>query len=277
MNQIFSLWALLALVAVLAGCKSQPSVTVEDPRGYLMEKLTNMEHNAWWHPYRITDEAFISDFLDERIAKEREWKEGLPTDDKSLDKFLFRIKGGLTNAHTATPEARARVLENIKWRYANPQVKRARKKETYPGIAIVDFGYIPGKWQEGRGGWSLKSLGTESFDLAPADIARGYKLANEAYPEASTYLVTSRVYFGSSRHHSEYQYDTTSGRLFYVHNTSHSYSRETYPIEKVIAGEISPSDVEMDGVGEQAIASPLIINMRPLEDPHDYLMDYVQK
>lgn len=242
-----------------------------------MDHLVNMEHNVWWYPYRITDETFISDFLDERIEKEIRWTDGIPTDNKSLDRFLFRISAGLTNAHTSTPEARARVLETIKWRYANPQIKKARRKETYPRIAIVDFGYIPGEWQSGRGGWSFKSMGTDGYDIAPADIARGFKLAHETYPEASTYLVTGRVYFGGSDHRSEFQYDTTDGRLYYVHNLSRYYSIDTYPIEKVISGEIIPSDVEMNGMGQSSIASPLIINMGPLEDPHGYIMDYTQE
>lgn len=236
-----------------------------------------MQHNAWWNPYRIRDKTFIADFLDERLAKELSWKDGLPKDQKSLDRFLFKIKGGFSSAHTATPEVRSRVLEKIKWRFANPQIKKVRKKDPYPGIAIVDFGYVPGEWRKGRGGWSFASLETDGFDLSPKDIARGFKLAHETYPEAFTYLVTGRVFFGSSRHHSEYQYDTASGRLFYIHNLSRYYSRDTYPIEKIITGEITPSKVKMDGDGEAAIASPLIINMRPLQDPHDYIVDYAQE
>ena len=235
-----------------------------------------MEHRTWWHPYRITDEQFISDFLDERIAKDIQFREGIPTDSKSLDRFLWRISGGLTNAHTATPEARAQVLENIKHRYENPQIKKARRKESYPGIAIVDFGHVPGEWQTGRGGWHFKSLGTNSYDLAPADITRGFQLAHKAFPEATLYLVTARVFYGGSSHHSEYQLDS-HGRLYYVHNVSYYYSRETHPMDKILSGEITPENVEMDGVMQSSVHSPTIINMRPLQDPVGYKMDYAQE
>ncbi len=264
-------------ITLLAGCSNEPGEHVEDPRAYLMDKLLTMEHNAWWNPYRVVDEAFIGALLDERMEKEITWDDGVPHDTTRLDRFFLKTKGRLTSAHTATSEMRERVMENIRKRYANPQIKLARKKEGQPGIAIVDFGHIPGEWITGRGGWHFRSLGTNGFDLAQEDVTRGFQLAHATFPDAYRYLIRGTLFYGSSAHKSEYQYEPYGERLYYVHNLSRYYSRDTYPLEKVLSGEIVPSEVEMDGVMQDSIHSPLIINMRPLEDPHGYLMEYYQE
>lgn len=79
---------LTSMLTLFVSCGSEPGVTVENPREYVINELKTAELRAWWEPYRNMDQTFLEEVVDDFISRQRN---GLPSDSKKLDALMRRI------------------------------------------------------------------------------------------------------------------------------------------------------------------------------------------
>ncbi|MCP5556782.1 MAG: hypothetical protein H7A55_03425 [Verrucomicrobiaceae bacterium] len=228
--------AVLCLIILLANCgKSKPGVAVNDPRTYAVEKLRTQELHTWWEPYRNNDPNFLENIVDQTAAKN---PGGLPNDSKKLDTLVrFHMVSKFNNASIGDEAQRERILSKAQERYENPPMSTSG---TRPMIALLDFHFLPGKWESfGRRGMCLtdapavESLGVLTQEAFISALTRLHK----AYPDIHTYQIRCRYFLGSSQHLLIYQISKGAG-IMRKRDSMTDFTNESIPWNGLLAGKI---------------------------------------
>jgi hypothetical protein len=200
---------------MLAACgPPDPPVAIDDPRAYVREQLVATATPSWADgrtDYNLDDLPFLDSLIDARVERDARLDGALPTDQRSLDRFISRLGSYYSTATTASAARRAEVEARVRGRFESPPATFDPETQT----AHADLGIATARFRPDRTSWRLLSVETVSngTELAPEAVARAFGRLHTEPPDARVYHAEARILTVSGARDVRYTYSTESDEL----------------------------------------------------------------